>query len=130
LKLKSNVFVEFQKFKVLIEKELGCHITTLMSTNGGEFYSKEFLWQVSVHMLYVNTQNARSFFVNICLRNVIGCKNYVCECLIYAFKYWTMKWSFYACINDCIFLLFALRIAILQIPKLLEFRSVLSNKWI
>jgi hypothetical protein len=42
LKLKSNVLNEFQKFKALVEKELGCHITTLRSNNEGEFFSKEF----------------------------------------------------------------------------------------
>jgi hypothetical protein len=40
LKLKSNVFNEFQKFKALVEKELGCHIASLNSDNGGELCSK------------------------------------------------------------------------------------------
>ena len=34
LTLKSDVFNEFQKFKALVEKELGCHITTLRFDNG------------------------------------------------------------------------------------------------
>lgn len=42
LKLKSEVFNEFEKFKALVEEESGCHITTLRSDNGGEFCSKEF----------------------------------------------------------------------------------------
>jgi transposase InsO family protein len=42
LKLKSEVFNEFQKFKALVEKESGCHITSLRSDNGGELCSKEF----------------------------------------------------------------------------------------
>jgi hypothetical protein len=42
LKLKSEVFNEFQKFRVLVEKESGCHIISLKSDNGGELYSKEF----------------------------------------------------------------------------------------
>jgi transposase InsO family protein len=42
LKLKSEVFNEFQKFKALVEKESGCHIASLRSDNGGEFCSKEF----------------------------------------------------------------------------------------
>jgi hypothetical protein len=42
LKLKSKVFNEFQNFKSLVEKELGCHITSLRPDNGGEFYSEEF----------------------------------------------------------------------------------------
>jgi hypothetical protein len=41
LKLKFEVFNEFQKFKALVEKESRCHITTLRSDNGDEFYSKE-----------------------------------------------------------------------------------------
>ena len=40
--LKSNVFNEFQKSKSLVEKDSGCHITTLTSNNGGELYSKQF----------------------------------------------------------------------------------------
>jgi hypothetical protein len=40
LKLKSNVFKEFQKFKALVENEPGCHITSLRSDNGEEFCSK------------------------------------------------------------------------------------------
>jgi hypothetical protein len=39
LKLKSDVFREFQKFKALVENESGCHITSLRSDNGGEFFS-------------------------------------------------------------------------------------------
>ena len=42
LKLKFDVFEEFEKFKALVEKELGCQITSLRSDNGGEFCSKEF----------------------------------------------------------------------------------------
>ena len=42
LKLKFDVFNEFQKFKALVEKESGCHITSFRSDNGGKFYSKEF----------------------------------------------------------------------------------------
>jgi hypothetical protein len=42
LKLKYEVFNEFQKFKALVEKESGCHITSLRSDNGGELCSKEF----------------------------------------------------------------------------------------
>jgi len=41
LKLKSDVFSEFQRFKDLVEKESGCNITTLGSDNGGELCSKE-----------------------------------------------------------------------------------------
>ena len=42
LKLKFDVFTEFQKFKALVEKESGCQITSLRSDNGGELPSKEF----------------------------------------------------------------------------------------
>jgi len=42
LKLKSDVFKEFQNFKALVENESGCHITSLRYDNGGEFCSKEF----------------------------------------------------------------------------------------
>lgn len=42
LKLKSEVFNEFQKFKALVEKESGCHITSLRFDNGGESCCKEF----------------------------------------------------------------------------------------
>jgi transposase InsO family protein len=42
LRLKSDMFKEFQNFKELVENESGCHITSLRSDNGGEFYSKEF----------------------------------------------------------------------------------------
>jgi hypothetical protein len=42
LKLKSEVFNEFQKFKALVEKELECHITNLGYGNGGGLCSKEF----------------------------------------------------------------------------------------
>ena len=42
LKLKFDVFNEFQKFKSLVEKESSCQITTLRSNNGGELCSKEF----------------------------------------------------------------------------------------
>jgi transposase InsO family protein len=42
LKFKYEVFNEFQKFKALLEKKLGCHITTLKFDNGSEFCSKEF----------------------------------------------------------------------------------------
>jgi hypothetical protein len=41
LKLKYEVFNEFQKFKSLVEKESSCHITSLSCDNGGEFYSKK-----------------------------------------------------------------------------------------
>jgi len=41
LKLKYKVFNEFQKFKTLVEKESGCHITSLRFDNGGELCSKE-----------------------------------------------------------------------------------------
>jgi transposase InsO family protein len=42
LKLKSDVFEEFQNFKASAESESGCQITSLGSDNGGEFCSKEF----------------------------------------------------------------------------------------
>jgi transposase InsO family protein len=42
LKLNSDMFKEFQNFKALVENESGCHITSLRSDNGGEFFSKEF----------------------------------------------------------------------------------------
>jgi hypothetical protein len=42
MKLKSDVFNEFQKFKAFVEKESGCHVSTLRSDNGEEFCSKEF----------------------------------------------------------------------------------------
>jgi hypothetical protein len=42
LKLESEVFNEFQKFKALEEKNSGCHITPLRSNNGNELCSKEF----------------------------------------------------------------------------------------
>jgi hypothetical protein len=42
LKLKSDVFNEFQKFKALVEKESSCHINTLRSDNSGELCSKEY----------------------------------------------------------------------------------------
>ena len=42
LKLKSDMFKEFQKFKALVEKESSCHITSLQFDNSGEFCSKEF----------------------------------------------------------------------------------------
>ena len=42
LKVKSDVFKEFQKFKALVEKESGCQITSLWSDNGEKFCSKEF----------------------------------------------------------------------------------------
>jgi hypothetical protein len=42
LKLKYKVFNEFQKFKALVKKNSGCHITSLRSNNGGEFCSKKF----------------------------------------------------------------------------------------
>jgi hypothetical protein len=42
LKLKYEVFNEFLKFKALVKKELGFHITTLRYNNGRELYSKEF----------------------------------------------------------------------------------------
>jgi transposase InsO family protein len=42
LKLKFDVFKEFQNFKALVENESGCHITSLRSDNRGEFCSKEF----------------------------------------------------------------------------------------
>ena len=42
LKLKFEVFKEFQKFKALVENESGCHVTSLRFDNGGEFCSKEF----------------------------------------------------------------------------------------
>jgi hypothetical protein len=42
LKLKSEVFNEFENFKALVEKEFGCHITSLRSNNGCELCSKEF----------------------------------------------------------------------------------------
>jgi transposase InsO family protein len=42
LKLKSDVFKEFQNFKALVENESGCHITFLRYDNGGQFCSKEF----------------------------------------------------------------------------------------
>jgi transposase InsO family protein len=41
LSLKSDVFKEFQNFQALVENESGCHITSLISHNGGEFCSKE-----------------------------------------------------------------------------------------
>ena len=36
------MFNEFQKFKALIEKQLGCHIASLRYDTGGEFYLKYF----------------------------------------------------------------------------------------
>ena len=42
LKQKSNVFVVFQNFKALGEKESVCEIKELRSDRGGEFTSKEF----------------------------------------------------------------------------------------
>ena len=42
LKLKYKVFNELQKFKALVEKEEGCHITSLRFDNSGEFFSKQF----------------------------------------------------------------------------------------
>ena len=42
LKLKSEVFVEFQIFKALVEKESSCSITTRRLDSGGEFFSKDF----------------------------------------------------------------------------------------
>jgi transposase InsO family protein len=42
LKLKSEVFNEFQEFKALVEKESRCYIATLRSDNGDELCSKEF----------------------------------------------------------------------------------------
>jgi hypothetical protein len=35
LKLKSDVFKEFQNFKELVKNESGFHITSLRSDNGG-----------------------------------------------------------------------------------------------
>ena len=42
LQLKYDVFNEFQNFKALIEKNLGCHISSLIYDTGGEFYLKDF----------------------------------------------------------------------------------------
>jgi len=42
LKLRYDVFHEFKNFKALVEKELGCYITTLTFDNGREICSKEF----------------------------------------------------------------------------------------
>ena len=42
LKLKSDVFNDFQMFKALAKSKFGCQITTLRIDNGGEFYSQEF----------------------------------------------------------------------------------------
>ena len=36
------MFNEFKKFKALIEKKLGCHISSLRYDTGGEFYLKYF----------------------------------------------------------------------------------------
>ena len=41
LKLKSGVFNEFQNFQAIVERESICHITTLESNNGGDFFSKD-----------------------------------------------------------------------------------------
>jgi transposase InsO family protein len=43
LKLKSDVFNEFKKFKALVENQFGKSIKVLRSDNGGEFCSKDFL---------------------------------------------------------------------------------------
>lgn len=42
LKLKSNAFDHFMKFKALVEKENGCCIKVLRTDRGGEFISEEF----------------------------------------------------------------------------------------
>ena len=47
--LKSEVFVEFQIFKELVEKEFGCPITTLRFDNGKELCSKEFKFFCANH---------------------------------------------------------------------------------
>lgn len=41
LKLKSDMFKEFQEYKALVEKELGCHIISPRSNHGGEVCSKD-----------------------------------------------------------------------------------------
>jgi hypothetical protein len=55
LKLKSDVFKEFQNFKALVENESGCHITSLRSDNGGELCSKEFNNFCAKHGIKDNT---------------------------------------------------------------------------
>jgi hypothetical protein len=42
LKLKYEVFNEYQKFKELVDKDSSCHIASLRNDNGGEFFSKYF----------------------------------------------------------------------------------------
>nr|KYP36517.1 Retrovirus-related Pol polyprotein from transposon TNT 1-94 [Cajanus cajan] len=42
LKQKSDVFVAFQKFKILVENEAGCQIKKLRSNNGTEYTAGEF----------------------------------------------------------------------------------------
>ena len=42
LKLKSETFDNFRKFKVLVERQSGRYIKTLRTDRGGEFLSNEF----------------------------------------------------------------------------------------
>jgi len=43
LKNKFEVFEKFQEFKIMVEKEFGQSIKTLISDNGGEFKSNDFM---------------------------------------------------------------------------------------
>ena len=43
LKLKTDVFNEFKKFKALVEHQSEKRIIVLGSDNGGEFFSKDFI---------------------------------------------------------------------------------------
>ena len=42
MKAKSETFDKFQEFKTFVEKQMGSHIRTLRSDNGGEFDSHHF----------------------------------------------------------------------------------------
>ncbi|MCO5591400.1 hypothetical protein L7F22_045383 [Adiantum nelumboides] len=42
LKVKSQAFEVFLEFKVMVEKENGCHIKCLCTNGGGEYMSHSF----------------------------------------------------------------------------------------
>jgi transposase InsO family protein len=42
LKAKSDTFDKFKEYKAFIEKQIGKHIRTLITDNGGEFESLQF----------------------------------------------------------------------------------------
>lgn len=61
LKQKSEVFLEFKKYKVMVEKEFGKTIKILCSDNGREFCSNDYVefCKRGVQLQYTTLYNSK-----------------------------------------------------------------------